>query len=125
MTATHLTYPLTVHEIEEGTVFEDEQFIVTAASVIHGVEAFGYRVQEKDIPGALQAGRLKEMNIPPGITSIRKSKKAKRSHLTMAESLTGGIFWNSRKRKNRRFFRGYEGIRAGNGAGAQCGCACS
>ncbi|MBL3613572.1 MBL fold metallo-hydrolase, partial [Bacillus sp. RHFS18] len=63
VTATHLTYPLTVHEIEEGTVFEDEQFIVTAASVIHGVEAFGYRVQEKDIPGALQAGRLKEMNI--------------------------------------------------------------
>ncbi len=30
VTATHLTYPLTVLEIEEGTVFEDEQFIVTA-----------------------------------------------------------------------------------------------
>ena len=103
--------------------FEDEQFIVTAASVIHGVEAFGYRVQEKDIPGALQAGRLKEMNIPPGPV-YQKIKKAKRSHLTMAESLTGGIFGTAEKGES-SLFRGYEGIRAGNGAGAQCGCACS
>ncbi|MBY8913566.1 ribonuclease Z [Bacillus sp. YC2] len=66
VTATHLTYPLAVYEIEEGTVFEDDQFIVTAKPVIHGVEAFGYRVQEKDLPGALKADKLKEMNIPPG-----------------------------------------------------------
>ncbi|MCY9125090.1 ribonuclease Z, partial [Bacillus spizizenii] len=66
VTKTHLTYPLVIKEIEEGIVFEDDQFIVTAVSVIHGVEAFGYRVQEKDVPGSLKADVLKEMKIPPG-----------------------------------------------------------
>ncbi|WP_369546471.1 ribonuclease Z [Bacillus velezensis] len=91
VTATHLTYPLTVHEIEEGTVFEDEQFIVTAASVIHGVEAFGYRVQEKDIPGALQASRLKEMNIPPGPV-YQKIKKGETVTLDDGRIINGRDF---------------------------------
>ncbi|MGW8459996.1 ribonuclease Z [Bacillus atrophaeus] len=66
VTATRLTYPLTIIEIEEGVIFEDDQFTVTAKPVIHGVPAFGYRVQEKDMPGALKADLLKEMKIPPG-----------------------------------------------------------
>ncbi len=74
VTKTHLTYPLAIQEIEEGIVFEDDQFIVTAVSVIHGVEAFGYRVQEKDVPGSLKADVLKEMNIRPDLY-IRKSKR--------------------------------------------------
>ncbi|MCI3196633.1 MULTISPECIES: ribonuclease Z [Bacillus] len=66
VTATRLTYPLAIIEIEEGVIFEDDQFTVTAKPVIHGVPAFGYRVQEKDMPGALKADLLKEMKIPPG-----------------------------------------------------------
>ncbi|MDA7027046.1 ribonuclease Z [Bacillus sp. CLL-7-23] len=65
-TGTHLTYPLIIEEIEEGTVFEDDQFTVTAKSVEHGIPAFGYRVKEKDIPGALEADKLKEIGISPG-----------------------------------------------------------
>ncbi|WP_406620617.1 ribonuclease Z [Bacillus atrophaeus] len=66
VTATRLTYPLAIIEIEEGVIFEDDQFTVTAKPVIHGVPAFGYRVQEKDMPGALKADLLKKMKIPPG-----------------------------------------------------------
>ncbi|MEC5220537.1 ribonuclease Z [Bacillus atrophaeus] len=66
VTATRLTYPLAIIEIEEGVIFEDDQFTVTAKPVIHGVPAFGYRVQEKDMSGALKADLLKEMKIPPG-----------------------------------------------------------
>ncbi|MGG4322259.1 ribonuclease Z [Bacillus sonorensis] len=65
-TGTHLTYPLVIEEIEEGIVFEDDQFIVTAKSVVHGIPAFGYRIEEKDIPGALDAEALKEAGISPG-----------------------------------------------------------
>ncbi|MEC1260373.1 ribonuclease Z [Bacillus swezeyi] len=66
LTGTHVTYPLAIEEIEEGTVFEDDQFIVTAKPVSHGISAFGYRVQEKDIPGALHADALKEIGVSPG-----------------------------------------------------------
>ncbi|ATH92296.1 ribonuclease Z [Bacillus glycinifermentans] len=65
-TGTHLTYPLVIEEIEEGTVFEDDQFIVTAKRVVHGIPAFGYRVEEKDVQGALDAEALKEIGISPG-----------------------------------------------------------
>ncbi|MCY7842957.1 ribonuclease Z [Bacillus haynesii] len=66
VSGTHVTYPLVIKEIEEGTVFEDDQFIVTARSVSHGIPAFGYRVQEKDVPGALDAEALKEIGVSPG-----------------------------------------------------------
>ncbi|MBU8788943.1 MULTISPECIES: ribonuclease Z [Bacillus] len=65
-TGTHLTYPLVIEEIEEGTVFEDDQFIVMAKRVVHGIPAFGYRVEEKDVQGALDAEALKEIGISPG-----------------------------------------------------------
>ncbi|MBJ4025802.1 MBL fold metallo-hydrolase, partial [Salmonella enterica subsp. enterica serovar Derby] len=66
VSGTHVTYPLVIKEIGEGTVFEDDQFIVTARSVSHGIPAFGYRVQEKDVPGALDAEALKEIGVSPG-----------------------------------------------------------
>ncbi|MFN2745447.1 MULTISPECIES: ribonuclease Z [Bacillus] len=66
VTGTYVTYPLVIEEIEEGTIFEDDQFTVTAKRVSHGIAAFGYRVQEKDIPGALDAGALKEIGVSPG-----------------------------------------------------------
>ena len=63
----HLRYPIFFHEItEDGVVFEDEQFRVSCAKLNHGITSYGYRVEEADYPGELQADKLKEMAVPAG-----------------------------------------------------------
>lgn len=63
---THLKYPLEVIEIEEGIVFEDNEFVVEAAILEHGIPSYGYRIMEKDRPGTLLADKLKEAGVTPG-----------------------------------------------------------
>ncbi|MBO1514663.1 ribonuclease Z [Metabacillus bambusae] len=62
----HLTYPLEFVEIEDGTVFEDNQFKVVVKKLEHGIASYGYRVIEKDLPGVLLVNKLKERSIKPG-----------------------------------------------------------
>ncbi|WP_458412579.1 ribonuclease Z [Schinkia sp. CFF1] len=66
VSTTHLKYPLEIVEIEEGMIFEDDQFIVEAGRLEHGIPSYGYRVIEKDVKGALQVDKLKELGISPG-----------------------------------------------------------
>lgn len=63
---THLKYPLLIKEIDEGTVFEDDQFIVESLLLDHGVPSYGFRIQEKDKSGTLQASQLIADGVPPG-----------------------------------------------------------
>jgi ribonuclease Z len=63
---TYLKYPLKVVEIEDGVIFEDEQFIVETRLLEHGIPSYGYRVIEKDKPGTLLVNKLKELGIEPG-----------------------------------------------------------
>jgi ribonuclease Z len=51
---TYLKYPLKIVEIAEGVIFEDEQFIVEARLLEHGIPSYGYRIVEKDRPGKNQ-----------------------------------------------------------------------
>ncbi|QVY60261.1 ribonuclease Z [Cytobacillus gottheilii] len=74
---TYLKYPLSVVEIEQGTVFEDDEFKVEAELLEHGIPSYGYRVTEKDRPGTLLADKLLEDGIKPG--PIYKKIKAKES----------------------------------------------
>jgi ribonuclease Z len=66
VSSTRLKYDLQVVEIEEGTVFEDEQFAVIAKQLDHGIPSYGFRVVEKDLPGTLLVDKLKELGIRPG-----------------------------------------------------------
>ncbi|MFJ7936916.1 ribonuclease Z [Peribacillus sp. NPDC096622] len=66
VSGTHLKYPLEIIEIEEGTVFEDEQFTVTAMTLDHGIYSIGYRIVEKDRPGSLLVDRLRSEGVKPG-----------------------------------------------------------
>jgi len=59
-------YPLEVIEIAEGVVFQDARFTVTAQPLNHPVECYGYRVEEHDKPGALDAAALIADGIKPG-----------------------------------------------------------
>ncbi|WP_099360637.1 ribonuclease Z [Fredinandcohnia onubensis] len=66
VSTTHIRYPLEIVEIEEGVVFEDEQFCVTAKELEHGIQSFGYRIVEKDLPGTLLVDKLSKEGIKPG-----------------------------------------------------------
>ncbi|NWQ39910.1 ribonuclease Z [Bacillus sp. EB106-08-02-XG196] len=63
---TYLKYPLKIVEIDDGVIFEDEQFIVEARLLDHGIPSYGYRIIEKDRPGTLLADRLVEAGVEPG-----------------------------------------------------------
>ncbi|UHA73091.1 ribonuclease Z [Paenibacillus sp. 481] len=63
---THLPYELHIEEIQEGVVWSDDTFSVTALPLEHRVPSFGYRVQQKDRPGKLKFELLQEHGIAPG-----------------------------------------------------------
>ena len=63
----HLDFDVSFHEIdEEGIVFQDKQFKVTAKRLVHRIECFGYRVEEHAMPGRLNDAKLKQEGIAPG-----------------------------------------------------------
>lgn len=59
-------YPLGVHEVSEGLVFEDEEYTVACAPLKHRLTAYGYRVTEKDRPGHFDVEKARELGIPSG-----------------------------------------------------------
>jgi ribonuclease Z len=63
---THFSYPVKVHTVRPGLVFEDSDFRVTCQLLKHRVPAFGYRVAEKDKPGHFDVEQAKALGIPPG-----------------------------------------------------------
>lgn len=66
VSSSHLDFTWNVVEIDEGTVYEDERWIVEAARLEHRVECFGYRITELPLPGRLLSEKLKRDGIPPG-----------------------------------------------------------
>lgn len=63
---THFSYPVKVHTVQPGILFEDEAYTVRCAPLTHRVPAFGYRVSEKDKPGRFDVDKATRMGIPPG-----------------------------------------------------------
>jgi ribonuclease Z len=63
---THFSYPVKVHTVRPGIVFEDSEFVVSCRSLVHRVPAFGYRIEERDRPGHFDAQRAAAMGIPSG-----------------------------------------------------------
>lgn len=55
-----------VQTVQAGVVYEDEEFVVSCASLRHRVPAFGYRVTEKERPGRFNVERAVELGIPAG-----------------------------------------------------------
>lgn len=63
---THFSYPVKVHAVRPGVVYEDDEFTVSCGLLKHRVPAFGYRVVEKNRPGHFDAKRAAALGIPPG-----------------------------------------------------------
>lgn len=66
LTKTHLTYPLKIVEIDEGVIFEDNQFIVSTQELQHVIQCFGFRIEQKPLPGKLLVDRALESGVPKG-----------------------------------------------------------
>lgn len=65
---TRLAYPLHVHVVDPTAppVFADDEYEVTALPLEHRTVAFGYRVRERDRPGAFQVDKARAEGVPPG-----------------------------------------------------------
>jgi ribonuclease Z len=63
---THIKYPLVIEEIGEGIIFEDEQFVVTAKLLQHIIPTFGYRIEQKNMPGELLIDKALALGVPKG-----------------------------------------------------------
>jgi ribonuclease Z len=63
---THFSYPVKVHTVSPGILYEDNEFSVSCDALTHRVPAFGYRVAEKDRKGRLNVERATALGIPSG-----------------------------------------------------------
>ncbi|WP_163654277.1 ribonuclease Z [Listeria sp. PSOL-1] len=74
LSASRLTYPLTVVELENEGSFQKDDIYIHYAELYHGVKSYGYRLEEADKAGALDAERLKEEGVTPGPLFSRLKK---------------------------------------------------
>lgn len=67
LSQSYLTYPINIVEIDEaGFLFEEEGMKVSCEALSHPVPCFGYRLEEENSLGKLDAQKLKAENIPTG-----------------------------------------------------------
>ena len=66
LSGSYTSFPLEIVEIGAGLVFDDGAFRVTAWPMNHVVECYGYRIEQHDKPGFLDAPRLKAEGVPRG-----------------------------------------------------------
>ncbi|MGA4647936.1 ribonuclease BN [Citrobacter portucalensis] len=59
-------YPLDIVEITAGEIVDDGLRKVTAYPLVHPLECYGFRIQEHDKPGALDASALKAAGVKSG-----------------------------------------------------------
>lgn len=63
---TYFSFPVQVHTVTPGVIYEDEDYTVSCGSLKHRVPAFGYRVVEKDRPGRFDVEKAMALGIPSG-----------------------------------------------------------
>ena len=63
---THFSYPIKVHTVRPGVIYENSEFTVSCDLLKHRVPAYGYRVAERDRPGHFDVKRAEALGIPSG-----------------------------------------------------------
>lgn len=78
LSGSYLTYPLDIVEIEEASfLFKEEGIKVSCQPLSHPVFCLGYRLEEENRAGKLDAEKLKTENIPAGpwLQSLKLGEK--------------------------------------------------
>ncbi|EAC2500331.1 ribonuclease Z [Listeria monocytogenes] len=88
LSGTRLTYKIIFNEIEPGLIFDDKMFSITVDELDHGLRSFGYRIVEKDKPGALNADKLIDDGVEPG-PIFQKIKKGETVTLADGSVING------------------------------------
>jgi len=88
---TYLTYPIKFVNVKEGIIFDDTSFQVRAKKIEHGIDSYGYRVIEKDLPGTLLVDKLEKVGIKPG-PIYQKIKNAETVRLEDGSIIQGSEF---------------------------------
>lgn len=92
---THVKYPLTIIEIEEGIVFEDEQFIVEAKLLEHVMPCYGYSVKQKALAPELYIEKTDALGVPRGplLRQLKEGNDVVLSNGTIvkSEEVTGEV----------------------------------
>lgn len=65
-TGTLITDSLKINAVEAGTIFEDDEYVVTCQPLRHRLSAFGYRVSERDRAGHFDPERAAALGVPAG-----------------------------------------------------------
>lgn len=60
-----INYNLNIHEIDDGTIIETEDYVVECAKVEHNIPSYAYSIREKKKPLFLRK-KAEELGIPPG-----------------------------------------------------------
>ena len=60
-----INYNLNIHEIQDGTIIETEDYVVECAKVEHNIPSYAYSIREKKKPLFLRE-KAEELGIPPG-----------------------------------------------------------
>ncbi|MDO5827544.1 MAG: ribonuclease Z [Methanobrevibacter sp.] len=60
-----INYNLNIHEIDDGTIIETEEYAVECAKVEHNIPSYAYSIREKKKPLFLRK-KAEELGIPPG-----------------------------------------------------------
>ena len=63
---TYFPYGVTINTVNDGVIYEDEEFIISVQPLKHRVTAFGYRIEEKNRAGKFDVQKAKKMQIPFG-----------------------------------------------------------
>ncbi|PIC63319.1 ribonuclease Z [Sporosarcina sp. P13] len=66
VTGTYLPYKLNVHEITDGLLLETDEFKVYAKEVQHVIKSYGFRIEQKELPGTLLIDKAIEQGVPKG-----------------------------------------------------------
>ena len=61
-----LSFSILITIVNEGTIYENNKFLIHAAKANHSITAFSYLFEEKDKPGRFYVEKAKELGIPEG-----------------------------------------------------------
>jgi len=63
---THFAYPIKVHTVRPGVIYQDSEYTVSCALLKHRIPAFGYRIAETDRPGHFDVEQARALGIAEG-----------------------------------------------------------
>ena len=61
-----LSFSILITIVNEGTIYENNKFLIHATKANHSITAFSYLFEEKDKPGKFNVEKAKELGIPEG-----------------------------------------------------------